>query len=65
LSDLAGNPWGTYGQKEPCVYCGSKLVQPKTNMLQRILAKTALIVDAAQNKIVRPYPYWIHVVFRK
>jgi ubiquinone/menaquinone biosynthesis C-methylase UbiE len=23
LMDLAGNPWGTYDQEEPCIYCGA------------------------------------------
>ena len=27
--DLAGNPYGTYGQEEPCIRCGQKLVKPQ------------------------------------
>ena len=28
LLDLAGNPFGTYDQEEPCIHCGAKLKPP-------------------------------------
>lgn len=65
LMDFAGNPWGTYAQEEPCVYCGAKLQTPaKRNVVQKIAGKIATILTKIQNRIHRPKPYWIHALFR-
>lgn len=44
LMDLAGNPYGTYHQEEPCVYCGAKLKRPSArNILQNFLPSLLFI----------------------
>lgn len=64
LMDFAGNPWGTYAQEEPCVYCGAKLQAPKKRkVMQKVAGKIATILTKIQNKIWRPKPYWIHALF--
>jgi len=64
LMDLAGNPWGTYDQAEPCVHCGAKLSSPgRRSILQRALAKAALVLNELQTHFRRADPAWVHVVF--
>jgi hypothetical protein len=64
LMDLAGNPYGTYTQKEPCVYCGNSLKQPpKMNFINRFLSKMGIyaMYFAAPHQQAN----WIHILFRK
>ena len=66
LMDLAGNPYGTYGQEESCVQCGAKLHQPpERSLAQKVLTKFSHIAW----KVGTPFPpdhgNWIHIVFRK
>ena len=66
LNDIAGNPWGTYEQDEPCVQCGAKLVRPATrSVAQRGASKAAHLLDRSLSPFVRPRPSWVHVLFRK
>jgi SAM-dependent methyltransferase len=68
LMDLAGNPWGTYGQQEePCIYCGAALVAPtaKRGLWQRAAAWVAVRLNDIQRFVTRPHAHWIHVVFSK
>ena len=66
LTDLAGNPYGTYSQEEPCVYCGAKFRSPpERNLLQKSLTKIAFYVNEAQKAFSKRRPNWIHVLFRK
>ncbi len=66
LMDLAGNPYGTYSQEEPCVACGAKLVPPPARgLLQRMLTKGAILLDAARAALIKERPNWIHVLFEK
>jgi SAM-dependent methyltransferase len=66
LIDVAGNPWGTYDQDEPCVYCGAKLVPPAHRSLSsKILAGIATRISNVQREFTEPHANWIHVVFRK
>lgn len=65
LMDYAGNPWGTYSQEEPCVYCGGVLKAPGArNFSQKIASKISSMLTKTQNKINRQEPYWIHMLFR-
>ena len=42
LMDLAGNPYGTYSQEEPCIHCGAQLTMPPHRELwQKVLTKAA------------------------
>lgn len=66
LMDLAGNPYGTYTQEEPCVHCGEKLKPPPGRSLaQKILTRAAFYTLAMQRPFVRAHPSWIHVLFEK
>ena len=66
LMDMAGNPYGTYDQEEPCVHCGATLVRPTARTLtQKLLTKAAFYSGAASRPFHRQKPNWIHVLFRK
>lgn len=66
LMDLAGNPYGTYDQEEPCIHCGSKLVQPGNRTVgERVLAKLGHNLTRCRQALTSPRPIWIHVSFRK
>jgi SAM-dependent methyltransferase len=64
--DLAGNPYGTYHQEEPCVHCGSKLRAPKqSNFIQKICTRLSVIIRKLQQPFCKPHPRWIHILFEK
>ena len=66
LFKLAGNPYGTYNQEEPCIYCGAKLKEPpQRNILQKIATKMAFCTRDIQQFFHRPHPNWIHILFAK
>jgi SAM-dependent methyltransferase len=66
LLDIAGNPFGTYAQDEPCVHCGSRLLPPPDRtLLQRVCTRVAVKLNETQNAIMPKKPAWIHVLFRK
>lgn len=66
LMDVAGNPYGTYSQEEPCVHCGKKLTgPPKRTFLQKVATKAAFLGVKAQSLFVRPQPNWIHRLIKK
>ena len=66
LMDLAGNPYGTYDQQEPCMYCGSVLKPAgRISGFRRVLAGVAARLERAQRAFVRARPIWMHVVLSK
>jgi ubiquinone/menaquinone biosynthesis C-methylase UbiE len=66
LMDLAGNPYGTYMQEEPCVHCGSKLkIPPERTLMQKVLTRAAYWARDIQKPFSKPHPKWIHVLFKK
>jgi SAM-dependent methyltransferase len=66
LMNLARNPWGTYGQDEPCIHCGASLAfPPERNLFQKICSGLAFQLDRTQRLWVKPASSWIHVLFRK
>lgn len=66
LMDMAGNPYGTYSQEEPCIHCGIRLTRPPERKLwQKALTKVAFIGLNAQKPFLKPHPNWIHVLLRK
>jgi SAM-dependent methyltransferase len=66
LMQAAGNPFGTYGQDEPCIHCGAALGGPPVRSVgDRVLTRAAATLRRAQRPLVRPRPKWIHVLFRK
>jgi len=66
LMDRAGNPWGTYDQDEPCIFCGHSLGEPRPrNFPQRICTKLATTLNQVQAVFRKSHANWIHVVFEK
>jgi hypothetical protein len=66
LMDLAGNPYGTYIQDEPCVNCGAALVlPPPRSFVQKVLTKTSIWLTRAHQSFMRTHPNWIHLVLEK
>lgn len=66
LMDMAGNPYGTYAQEEPCVHCGANLTPPPERRLwQKVLTKVAFAATTVQKPFTAPHPNWIHLLLRK
>lgn len=66
LMDMAGNPYGTYAQDEPCVHCGASLkAPPERNLLQKALTRAAFYARSAQAPFLKPHPNWIHLLLEK
>lgn len=66
LMTVAGNPYGTYDQWETCVYCGERLLKPQSLLVHgKVIAGLARLLEQGQHHLTRPYPVWIHMVFRK
>jgi hypothetical protein len=66
LMDLAGNPYGTYQQHEPCIHCGSKLLPPPArNSSNRLLTKAAFWIRRATEVFARPHAIWMHVLLSR
>jgi len=64
--DLGRNPWGTYDQKEPCIYCGKKLIRLNDrNLSQKVCTKLAYHLNMLQKKVVKPKPIWMHMLLEK
>ena len=62
----AGNPYGTYSQDEPCVFCGAKLEPPlPMNALQKLGAKCAVWGMKTQSFFYGARANWMHVLFCK
>lgn len=65
LTDLAGNPYGTYDQEEPCIYCGQRLPPPpKRNLAQLVATKLGFLAMKSTNFLALRRGKWIHVVLR-
>ncbi len=66
LTDLAGNPYGTYDQDEGCIHCSAKLVPPAhRTLLQRGAGKLGDRLRRAQQVFLSPRPNWIHVLYSR
>lgn len=67
LLDLAGNPWGTYDQEEPCIHCGAALVSPpaQRSIPSRLCARIAVRLNALQQRFAMPHGNWIHMAFSR
>jgi SAM-dependent methyltransferase len=64
LMDLAGNPYGSYSQQEPCIHCGMQLTPPPERSLsKKVLTKLAFWARRATP--ARERANWIHVLFSK
>ena len=66
LMDMAGNPYGTYSQEEPCIHCSEDLSSPpERRFWQKVLTKAAFIGMNAQKPFLAPHPNWIHLLLQK
>ena len=66
LMDMAGNPYGTYGQDEPCRGCGARLLGPPRRRLRhKVLAKIGFWALKATKPFKSRHPNWIHMLLRK
>ena len=66
LMDMAGNPYGTYIQDEPCIHCGAALAHPpERNLIEKGLTKVAVYASKAQSTFMKSHPKWIHILFEK
>jgi hypothetical protein len=66
LMDLAGNPYGTYDQEEPCGHCGARLKRPPDRSLaQKVATRLAFIGLRIQKPFLQSHGNWIHMLLRK
>jgi hypothetical protein len=66
LMALAGNPYGTWDQEEPCIHCGQALGDPAPPTLAtRVVARAAVAIGRIQDALSRPQANWIHHAFAK
>ncbi len=67
LMDVAGNPWGVYNQKEPCLRCGQPIARPpaRRGVLSRACSFAAHRINQMQLRLASPHANWIHVLFEK
>lgn len=65
VTDLAGNPRGTYGQEQGCVHCGAKLVRPQWRLTTKALAALGIALQKPTVWWRGPQPGWMHVHFVK
>ena len=66
LMELAGNPYGTYVQDEPCIHCNGAMAAPvRRTLASRILARAAVLTCKVQKPFVQERPKWIHVLLEK
>lgn len=66
LMNLAGNPWGSYSQAEPCIYCGAKLRAPaERSVLKKACSKAAHFLGDVQGMFSTAQRSWIHMLFEK
>lgn len=64
--DLAGNPYGTYMQDEPCIHCGKALTRPPPRTFgQKVLTKGASLIGRLQKPFLRRHPNWIHMLLAR
>jgi len=64
LMNLGGNPWGSYDQDEPCIYCGRTMLPPSRRPFWRkVCSSVATRMDKLQEHMTQPHGNWIHVVF--
>lgn len=62
LMDAAGNPFGTYGQEEPCIHCGGGIGQPRTRgpagkVLTRLAVSLERLTPAPRGRRAN----WVHM----
>lgn len=66
LMDLAGNPYGSYTQDEPCIHCGLKLAHPPPrSIVKKILTKLAFLTRHLTHPFKKERAKWMHVILSR
>ena len=66
LMDLAGNPYGTYVQDEPCIHCGAAIMKPPArSWAERFFTRASMYARSAGAPFDKPHANWIHVLMAK
>lgn len=66
LMDLAGNPYGTYSQDEPCTHCGAALQPPpERHIWQKVCTRMAFLARRVQKPFIKPHANWVHMLLRR
>ncbi len=66
LMNLARNPYGTYGQDEPCIVCGEALIEaPERSLFHKVCTKAAFTTRWMTQTFQPAHPCWMHCLFRK
>ena len=66
LMDVAGNPYGTYHQEEPCIYCGKTLVAPSHRSLaKKVASRLGFFANNVSELFATPRANWLHVLMTK
>jgi|SRR5579862_1321170 len=64
--NAASNPWGSYDQEEPCLFCGKQLAAPaRGTLMHRAFAHLAERLNRVQSRLAPPRPIWMHALLRK
>lgn len=64
LDELAGHPYGTYEQEEPCVKCGGQIRASRHSLLRKVPAKLSMWAHSTTARSSKR-PNWIHVLFER
>lgn len=63
LMDLAGNPYGSYTQDEPCIHCGMKFAPPPPrSLVKKILTRFAFLTRHFTRPFKEERAKWMHVI---
>ncbi|HZT60934.1 MAG TPA: class I SAM-dependent methyltransferase [Pyrinomonadaceae bacterium] len=66
LMDIAGNPYGTYAQDEPCIHCGKALEPPpERTAAKKVLTRLAFWSQHATGVFSKPRGNWMHVLLSR
>lgn len=64
LLDYADNPFGTYDQEEPCIFCSATMTRPPRNLGQRLATRLAFSITKLQVPFTKQQANWIHLRLR-
>ncbi|MCB2227458.1 MAG: class I SAM-dependent methyltransferase [Desulfarculaceae bacterium] len=66
LMALAGYPYGSYDQQEPCVHCGARLKRPAPPTgWRRLAGKLGARLLSLEQRLSSPRPIWMHLLLVK
>lgn len=66
LMDYAGNPYGSYGQDEPCVHCGAAMGEAASRtVLQKVATRLGYRLQQWTEARTPPHGNWLHMALRR